>query len=80
MNIAEFNCLFFSVLIVKQVFGDMEFVGWYTNGEAPSPDDSHLHEQVRTCIVISVNVPSYSTCTFLCIHLIFSIKEYWHRA
>ena len=47
MNIAEFNCIFFPVLIVKQVFGDMEFVGWYTNGEAPSPDDSHLHEQVH---------------------------------
>ena len=36
----------FSIYPVKQVFGEMEFVGWYTNGDTPSTDDSALHQQV----------------------------------
>ncbi|XP_003383703.1 PREDICTED: COP9 signalosome complex subunit 6-like [Amphimedon queenslandica] len=30
----------------KQVFADMEFVGWYTTGDTPSTDDIDLHEQI----------------------------------
>lgn len=37
-----------SLSLVKQVFADMEFVGWYTTGDTPSTDDIDLHEQVCT--------------------------------
>ncbi|XP_041443514.1 COP9 signalosome complex subunit 6 isoform X2 [Xenopus laevis] len=31
---------------VKQVFKDMEFLGWYTTGGTPDPSDIHVHKQV----------------------------------
>ncbi|ROL53577.1 COP9 signalosome complex subunit 6 [Anabarilius grahami] len=31
---------------VKQVFKDMEFLGWYTTGGAPDQSDIHIHKQV----------------------------------
>lgn len=31
---------------VKQVFKDMEFLGWYTTGGPPDPSDIHIHKQV----------------------------------
>ncbi|KAE8620338.1 hypothetical protein XENTR_v10010197 [Xenopus tropicalis] len=30
----------------KQVFKDMEFLGWYTTGGTPDPSDIHVHKQV----------------------------------
>ncbi|XP_018420308.1 PREDICTED: COP9 signalosome complex subunit 6 [Nanorana parkeri] len=30
----------------KQVFKDMEFLGWYTTGGPPEPSDIHIHKQV----------------------------------
>lgn len=36
----------FPSLIVKQVFKDMEFLGWYTTGGPPDPSDIHIHKQV----------------------------------
>ncbi|XP_016362951.1 COP9 signalosome complex subunit 6-like [Sinocyclocheilus anshuiensis] len=30
----------------KQVFKDMEFLGWYTTGGAPDQSDIHIHKQV----------------------------------
>lgn len=42
------------VCLVKQVFSDMEFVGWYTTGDAPSPDDVDLHGQVRITMWVVV--------------------------
>lgn len=33
-------------LIVKQVFKDMEFLGWYTTGGPPDQSDIHIHKQV----------------------------------
>ncbi|CAJ1058976.1 COP9 signalosome complex subunit 6 isoform X1 [Xyrichtys novacula] len=30
----------------KQVFKDMEFLGWYTTGGPPDPSDIHIHKQV----------------------------------
>ncbi|XP_074917571.1 COP9 signalosome complex subunit 6-like, partial [Chelonoidis abingdonii] len=31
----------------KQVFKDMEFLGWYTTGGPPDQSDIHVHKQVR---------------------------------
>lgn len=31
---------------VKQVFKDMEFLGWYTTGGPPDQSDIHIHKQV----------------------------------
>lgn len=36
----------FSHLSVKQVFKDMEFLGWYTTGGPPDQSDIHIHKQV----------------------------------
>ena len=30
----------------------MEFVGWYTNGDAPTAADAHFHEQVNVCYIL----------------------------
>jgi len=30
----------------KQVFSDMDFLGWYTTGDAPSIGDIHVHKQI----------------------------------
>lgn len=35
-----------SYLSVKQVFKDMEFLGWYTTGGPPDQSDIHIHKQV----------------------------------
>lgn len=31
---------------VKQVFSDMDFLGWYTTGDAPSERDIAVHRQI----------------------------------
>ena len=31
---------------VKQVFSDMDFLGWYTTGDAPNESDIHVHKQI----------------------------------
>lgn len=33
-------------VLVKQVFKDMEFLGWYTTGGVPDQSDIHIHKQV----------------------------------
>ena len=39
-------------LSVKQVFSEMDFLGWYTSGTAPNPSDIDVHKQVHsTCSV-----------------------------
>lgn len=35
---------------VKQVFANMELLGWYTTGDVPTAEDTHFHEQV--CLVV----------------------------
>lgn len=30
----------------KQVFPDLDFLGWYTTGEKPNPKDIHVHKQI----------------------------------
>lgn len=30
----------------KQVFSDMDFLGWYTTGDAPTESDIHVHKQI----------------------------------
>ena len=32
--------------VVKQVFQDMDFLGWYTTGDAPNPMDIHVQKQI----------------------------------
>ncbi len=31
---------------VKQVFSEMDFLGWYTTGEGPDGSDIHVHKQI----------------------------------
>lgn len=33
-------------VVVKQVFTNMDFLGWYTTGELPSETDMKIHQQV----------------------------------
>ncbi|NWV24669.1 CSN6 protein, partial [Origma solitaria] len=35
-----------SRIVPKQVFKDLEFLGWYTTGGPPEPADIHVHKQV----------------------------------
>ena len=30
-----------------QVFSEMDFLGWYSTGDAPTEADVHVHKQVR---------------------------------
>jgi len=32
--------------LVKQVFQDMDFLGWYTTGDMPTPMDIHIQRQI----------------------------------
>ena len=41
------NCS--STNTVKQVFANMELLGWYTTGDVPTAEDTHFHGQV--CLV-----------------------------
>uniref|UniRef100_A0A4W3H6T6 COP9 signalosome complex subunit 6 n=1 Tax=Callorhinchus milii TaxID=7868 RepID=A0A4W3H6T6_CALMI len=38
----------------KQVFKDMEFLGWYTTGGPPDESDIHVHKQVIIIIIIII--------------------------
>lgn len=40
------NIYLFICLSVKQVFKEMEFLGWYTTGGPPDQSDIHIHKQV----------------------------------
>lgn len=33
-------------ITVKQVFSDMDFIGWYTTGDTPSTGDIKIHKQI----------------------------------
>lgn len=39
-----FYYLFF--FLVKQVFSDMDFIGWYTTGDTPTSIDIKIHKQI----------------------------------
>lgn len=39
---------------VKQVFKELEFLGWYTTGGPPDPSDIHVHKQVYTLTHVHV--------------------------
>lgn len=48
-------CLYFVFVIifhfsfyflVKQVFSDMDFLGWYTTGDTPTEKDIEIHRQI----------------------------------
>lgn len=36
----------FGVFAVKQVFSDMDFLGWYTTGDGPDDSDIKVHKQI----------------------------------
>lgn len=36
----------FFLLTVKQVFNEMDFLGWYTTGEMPDFGDVKIHKQI----------------------------------
>lgn len=38
--------IYFCFLIVKQVFSDMDFIGWYITGDAPNETDIKIHKQI----------------------------------
>uniref|UniRef100_A0A8C9SU24 COP9 signalosome complex subunit 6 n=1 Tax=Scleropages formosus TaxID=113540 RepID=A0A8C9SU24_SCLFO len=40
----------------KQVFKDMEFLGWYTTGGSPDQSDIYIHKQVSTKFTLPVSV------------------------
>ena len=40
------QCFIVTVLVVRQVFSNMEFLGWYTIGDTPSEEDAHFHDQL----------------------------------
>ena len=42
---------FILYILVKQVFSDMDFLGWYTTGDAPTESDIHVHKQVNVLYV-----------------------------
>lgn len=60
---------------VKQVFKDMEFLGWYTTGGPPDTSDIHIHKQVGT-FEWGNDAPSGLTCCDLdCIFLLCQVCE-----
>lgn len=45
-NAAQMIALIFIRFADKQVFSDLDFLGWYTTGEAPTTADLHVHKQI----------------------------------
>lgn len=43
---AATNVILVKIYFVVQVFSEMDFLGWYSTGEAPTEDDIHVHKQV----------------------------------
>ena len=43
-------------VLVKQVFSDMEFLGWYASGEDPSEADIKIHKQVINIYKQVINI------------------------
>ena len=41
------SCHVFSFCLVRQVFKDLDFFGWYTTGGNPNANDVKIHRQVR---------------------------------
>ena len=33
-------------MYLSQVFSDMEFLGWYTTGDKPGPEEIFVHKQI----------------------------------
>jgi COP9 signalosome complex subunit 6 len=48
---------------VFQVFGDQDFLGWYTTGEAPNEDDVHVQKQVMRSVALTCNL-SFNEASF----------------
>ena len=38
--------MIFFFFTVKQVFSDMDFLGWYTSGDTPDDKDIKIHKQI----------------------------------
>ena len=45
-------------LSVKQVFSEMDFLGWYTTGDSPNESDIKVHKQVRKSILFPLLITS----------------------
>lgn len=49
---------------VKQVFSDMDFLGWYTTGEQPTQSDIRVHKQVKYTSILSFKDVSVQDITY----------------
>ena len=69
-----FLCIYFCSLslcigcfAVKQVFSEMDFLGWYTTGDTPTPAEIKIHKQVG-CVCVCVCVCMYvCVCVYVCV-------------
>lgn len=66
LAIFKFSILYFKV---KQVFSDMDFLGWYTTGEQPTTSDINVHKQVSWIYI------SLLTITFIVYKHVYIAKE-----
>lgn len=41
-----YNFWLLIIILVKQVFSDMDFIGWYTTGDTPNGTDIKIHKQI----------------------------------
>lgn len=40
------NHIITTLFLVKQVFSNMDFIGWYTTGDTPNMTDIKIHKQI----------------------------------
>ncbi|KAG4079277.1 hypothetical protein HA402_007000 [Bradysia odoriphaga] len=65
----------------KQVFSDLDFLGWYTTGDAPSEQDIHVHKQIcqiNECPIMLQLNPSIRSIDHLPVALYESIIDIVH--
>lgn len=68
------------VALVKQVFSDMDFIGWYTTGDVPNSTDIKIHKQIcdinESPIMLKLNPYDKNIDVSFCIvkYMVFMVK------
>lgn len=54
---------------VKQVFKEMEFLGWYTTGGPPDQSDIHIHKQVSGMYAATIFLDAYRSINLMHVYV-----------
>ena len=57
----------------KQVFSDMDFLGWYSSGDYPTKVDADVHKQVQSAFILRTRFCWFSG-------YVFDIYDSFHKS